>query len=147
MKVILLEDVGNLGRAGEVVEAKEGYFRNYLLPRKWAVPSTTGGLRFLEAKKRQALQKSESLKKEALRLAAKLSETPCLIKAKVGQEGKLFGSVTTHDVCEALEKKGIAIERKRIEMVPIHQIGEHHAKVKLHPEVDVALKVVVSAER
>ena len=145
MKIILLEDVESLGRAGEMVEAKSGYFRNYLAPRKLAVLSTEGGLRFLEAKKKQALVKSQRQKEEALQIAAQFEKTPCVIKARVGQEGKLFGSVTTHDVHEELEKRGISIERKRIEMVPIHQVGEYHAKIKLHPEVEVALKVFVKA--
>ncbi len=142
-KIILLEDVESLGRAGDVTEVKDGFFRNYLLPRKLAVLSTGGGLRFLEAKKKQAALKAEHEKQEALELAGRLEKISCAINARVGQEGKLFGAVTIRDIQEELERQGIAIERRRIEMAPIHQIGEYQAKVKLHSEVDVALKVVV----
>ncbi len=145
MKVILLQDIDNLGKAGETVQARDGYFRNFLLPRRLAVLSTEGGLRFLEAKKKQALAKSESLKQEAIVLAGKLEKMPCAIKARVGQEGKLFGSVTTQDIVVELEKNGFHIERKRIEMAPIHQVGEYQANIKLHSEVDVLLKVIVKA--
>ena len=145
MKVILLQDVDNLGRAGEAVEAKDGYFRNYLLPRRLAVSSTTGGLRFLEARKKQAALKSQHEKERALALAEQLQKTVCVIKARVGQDGKLFGSVTAHDVQEELHKRGITLERKRIEMAPVHQVGDYQAKVKLHPEVVQAVKVSVTA--
>ena len=145
-KIILLEDVESVGHAGEVAEVKDGFFRNYLFPRKLAVLSTSGGLRFLEAKKRQAVLKSEHEKAEALHVASRLEKIHCVIKARVGQEGKLFGSITPRDVQEGLERQGIKIERRRIEMVPIHQIGEYHAKIKLHAEVDVALKVTVQAD-
>lgn len=145
MKVILLDDVDNLGHAGEVVNTAEGYFRNFLQPRKLAVLSSEGGLRFLEAKKKQAIAKSEQEKKTALDFAALLEKTTCAIKARVGQENKLFGSVTTQDVHDELSKNGISVDRKRIEMAPIHQVGEYLAKIKLHPEVDVSLKVSVKA--
>ena len=145
MKVILLQDVDNLGRAGDTVDARDGHFRNFLLPRKLAVLSTEGGLRFLEAKKKQAAAKSERLKQDATELAAKLEKNPLVIKAKVGQEGKLFGSITTQDIHDELEKAGVKIERKRIEMAPIHKIGEYQAVIKLHPEVEVSLKVTVKA--
>lgn len=145
MKIILLETIENLGRAGEVVNTSDGYFRNFLSPRKLAVPSTEGGLRFLEAKKKQAQEQSERKKQEARDLAAQLEKMSCLMHAKVGQEGKLFGSVTAHDVYEELVKRGIQFERKRIEMSPIHQVGDYHATIKLHPEVEVSLKVSVKA--
>ena len=145
MKVILLQDVDNLGKAGDTIESRNGYFRNFLQPRKLAVLSTEGGLRFLEAKRKQAAIRSERLKKEALELAAHLEKTPCVIKARVGQEGKLFGSVTTQDVHDDLAKKGIQIDRKKIEMAPIHQVGDYHAVVKLHSDVEVSLKVSVKA--
>ena len=145
MKIILLEEVENVGHAGETVDVKDGFFRNYLMPRKLAVLSTTGGLRFLEAKKKQAALKTKREKDEALNVAAKLEEMICEIKAKTGQEGKLFGSITTHDVHEELQKKGFAIERRRIEMAPIHHVGDYQAKIKLHPEVEVLLKVSVKA--
>ena len=143
MKIILLEDVDNLGHAGDTIETKDGYARNFLLPRRLAVLSTSGGLRFLEAKRKQAALKSEHEKKDAQEVAKKLESLTCTIKARVGQEGKLFGSVTTHDVHEELQKNRITIERKRIEMAPIHQLGNFHAKIKLHPEVEVSLKISV----
>lgn len=145
MKIILLQDVDSLGRAGDTVETRDGYSRNFLLPRKLAVLSTEGGLRFLDAKKKQAAQKSERLKEEARELSSKLEKIPFVIKAKVGQEGKLFGAVTTQDILQELEKHGVQIERRRIEMAPIHQLGEYRAIVKLHPEVDVSIKVTVKA--
>ncbi len=145
MKIILLQDVENLGTAGDTVEVRGGYFRNFLSPKKLAVNVTEGGLRFLEARRKKALLKSQQLKEEALANAKKLGELTCIIKARVGEEGKLFGSVTTHHVHEELERNGFSLDRKRIEMAPIHKIGEYNAKIKLHPEVDVALKVFVKA--
>ncbi|PIQ87373.1 MAG: 50S ribosomal protein L9 [Candidatus Omnitrophica bacterium CG11_big_fil_rev_8_21_14_0_20_45_26] len=145
MEVILLEDIENLGKAGQVVKAKDGYCRNYLLPRKKAALSTSGGLRFLDAKKKQAELRSEQLKKEAEVTAQKIAGLTCKLKARVGQEGKLFGSITTQDVHEFLEKSQIVIDRKRIEMAPVHELGEFQALVKLHPEVAAHLKVVVTA--
>lgn len=145
MKAILLEDVENVGQAGELVEVKEGYFRNFLFPNRLAVPSTSGGLRFLEAKKKQAVLKSQKLKDQALVFAKEIEASPCMIQAKVGEEGKLFGAVTVRQVHEALEKKGIVVEKRRIEMVPIHKIGDYEAVIKLHPEVHATLKVSVTA--
>ena len=145
MKIILLQNVENLGHAGETVNARDGYFRNYLSPRKLAVLPTEGGIRFLESKRKQALLKLQHLKESAVKIAAELEKTTCVVQAKVGQEGKLFGSVNAQDVHEYLEKQGISIERKRIELAPIHQVGDYHAKIKLHPEVDVTLKISVKA--
>lgn len=145
MKIVLLDDVENVGHAGAVVEVKEGYFRNYLSPRRLAVPSTVGGLRFLEAKKKQAAVKFEKLKEEALNFAKQIETTPCVVQAHAGEEGKLFGAVTARQIQDALEKQGIVVERRRIEMVPIHQVGEYEAKIRLHSEVEATLKISVTA--
>lgn len=143
MKIILLQDIENIGRAGEVTQVRDGYFRNFLMPRKLAVLSDETSLRFLEARKKESAQKSAREKEKAAQVAAGLEKLNCLIKAKVGPEGKLFGAVTSHDVEEALRKQGFDIDRKRIELAPIHQVGEYHAKIKLHAEVSVNLAVSV----
>ena len=145
MEVILLQDVDQIGKAGDRVKVRDGFSRNFLIPKRLAVPATEGGLRFLEAKKKRAETKRVQEKEAANTLAEKIKQWTCVIKAKVGTEGKLFGSVTRQDVHDAFQKEGFQVDRRRIELVePIRQIGEHQVPIRLHSEVVVQLKVVVS---
>ena len=145
MEVILVQDVEKLGKAGDRVKVRDGYSRNYLFPKKLAVPTTEGGLKFLEAKKKRAEEKRLQEKEKASQLAAKIAQWTCVIKAKVGPEGKLFGSVTRQDIETALQKGGFEVDKRRIELSePIHQTGEYQVKIRLHSEVEVQLKTVVT---
>lgn len=145
MDVILTQDVDRLGVAGEKVRVKNGYFRNFLSPRKLAVLATETGLKFLEAKKKQAEEKRQKEKAAAEALAEKLKSLACVIKTKVGEEGKLFGSVTRQHVEAELKVQGYEIDKRDIELAePIHRVGEYQVPIRLHSEVEVLLKVVVT---
>ncbi len=144
MEVILTQDVPKIGKAGERIRVRDGFSRNYLIPRKLAVPITEGGLRFLEAKKKRAAEQRVQEKAKASQLAERINQSSCVLKARVGQEGKLFGSVTRHDIHEALKKEGFEIDKRDIETEPIHQVGEYRIKIKLHQEVEAQLKVIVT---
>jgi large subunit ribosomal protein L9 len=144
MKVILLADVGSLGKKGETKEVKEGFARNYLFPKNLAVPATPQNLKALE-QQQQALKRKESkLKAEAEKIAKKLQEISCTIPVKVGEENRLFGSVTSQHIADALSKLGFEIPKKDIELeTPIKTLGTHEVRIKLHPQVSVNLKVNV----
>ena len=145
MELILTQDVEKLGKAGDRVRAREGYSRNYLIPRKLAVPITEGGLKFLQAKKKRADEKRAQEKTEAAKLAERIGQWICVIKAKVGAEGKLFGSVTRQDIYNVLHKEGLEVDKRKIDLLdPIHQVGEYRVRIRPHSEVDVQLKVVVT---
>src|SRR3989338_3599351 len=145
MEVILTQDIDRLGKAGERVKAKDGYCRNYLIPNRLAVSVTQGGIRFLEAKKRRAEEKRIQEKQQAEQIATKLEQSTCVIKAKVGAEWKLFGSVTRQHVYEELQQLGFDIDKKKIELVEvIHKVGEYSVPVRLHFEVKAQLKVIVT---
>ncbi|GBD38594.1 50S ribosomal protein L9 [bacterium HR37] len=147
MKVILLADVGSLGKKGETKEVKEGFARNYLFPKNLAVPATPQNLKALE-QQQQALKRKESkLKAEAEKIAKKLQEISCTIPVKVGEENRLFGSVTSQHIADALSKLGFEIPKKDIELeTPIKTLGTHEVRIKLHPQVSVNLKVNVVSE-
>lgn len=147
MKVILLADVGSLGKKGETKEVKEGFARNYLFPKNLAVPATPQNLKALE-QQQQALKRKESkLKAEAEKIAKKLQEISCTIPVKVGEENRLFGSVTSQHIADALSKLGFRIPKKDIELeTPIKTLGTHEVRIKLHPQVSVNLKVNVVSE-
>ena len=145
MEVILVQDVEKLGKAGDRVKVRDGYSRNFLIPRHLAVPVTEGGLKFLEAKKKQAEEKRLQEMEQAKRLAERIQQWACVMKAKVGAEGKLFGSITRQDLKVALAKEGFEVDRRKIDLYePIHQVGEYQVRLRLHPEVEVQLKVIVT---
>lgn len=144
MQVILQEDVPSLGSAGDVVKVKVGYGRNYLLPRKLAVVADGKNLIMLEHQKRVVASKLSKQKQSAEDVAAKLASMSVTIAREVGEEEKLFGSVTTADIANALKKEGMDIDKHRILVEgPIKQIGVYDVKVKLHPEVSGTIKVWV----
>ena len=145
MEIILLEDVEKLGKAGDRVKVRDGFSRNYLFPRRLAVPVTEGGLRFLEAKKKRAEEKRLQEQEGAKQLAQKIGQCTCVLKVKVGAEGKLFGSVTRQDIYQALQKEGFEIDKRKIDLLdPIHQVGEYRVRIRFYQEVEAELKVVVT---
>ncbi len=147
MKVILREDVDNLGKGGEVVDVKPGYGRNFLLPRGLAVPANPKNVRELEHQRQIATAKAAKMKASAEAVAKRLAETPISLKRKVGEQDKLYGSVTAMDVAEALVARGLQIDRRSIDLAePIKTTGDFEVAVKLHHEVVGKAKVKVEAE-
>jgi large subunit ribosomal protein L9 len=147
MKLILREDVENLGRGGDVVDVKPGYGRNFLLPRGLAVTANTRNLREIEHQKAVATAKAVKLKAGADAIAKRLSETPVTLKRKVGEQDKLFGSVTALDIAEALAARGLEIDRRSIDLAePIKTLGDFEVGVKLHHDVIGKARVKVEAE-
>lgn len=147
MKLILREDVENLGRGGDVVDVKPGYGRNFLLPRGLAVAANPKNLREIEHQKAVASAKAAKLKASAEAVAKRLAETPVTLKRKAGEQDKLFGSVTAIDIAEALAARGLQLDRRSIDLAePIKTVGEFEVGVKLHHEVVGKVKVKVEAE-
>ncbi len=147
MKLILREDVDNLGKGGEVVDVKPGYGRNFLLPRGLAVLANTKNIREIEHQKQVASAKAAKLKASAQAVAKRLAETPVTLKRKVGEQDKLYGSVTALDVAEALAARGLEIDRRTIDLAePIKSVGDFDVPVKLHSDVVGKVKVTVEAE-
>jgi large subunit ribosomal protein L9 len=147
MKLILREDVYNLGKGGELVEVKPGYGRNFLIPRGLAVLANPKNIRDVEHQKAVAAAKAAKLKASAEAVARRLSDTPVSLKRKVGEQDKLYGSVTAMDVAEALAARGLDIDRRTIDLAePIKTLGDFEVGVKLHSEVIGKVKVKVEAE-
>jgi large subunit ribosomal protein L9 len=147
MKVILREDVENLGKGGEVVDVKPGYGRNFLLPRGLAVVANPKNVREIEHQKQIASAKAAKQKASAEAVAKRLADTPVVLRRKVGEQDKLYGSVTALDVAEALASRGLQIDRRSIDLAePIKTLGEFDVPVKLHHEVVGKAKVKVEAE-
>jgi large subunit ribosomal protein L9 len=147
MKVILTKDLDNLGRAGALVEVKPGYGRNYLLPRNLAVLATAKNVRQLEHQKAGILSRSAKEKQNMSAMAQKLSAIELKFTRKVGEQNKLFGSVTSKDVHEQLVAQGYQLERKQVHLPePLKEVGTHEVEVKLHPEVTARLKVTISPQ-
>ena len=147
MKVILTKDLENLGKAGALVEVKPGYGRNYLLPRQLAVPATEKNIRQLEHQKSGILARASKEKQNMTAMAQKLSAIEVKFTRKVGEQNKLFGSVTSKDVHEQLVGQGYILDRKQVHLPePIKDVGTHEVEVKLHPEVTAKLKVTIAPE-
>jgi large subunit ribosomal protein L9 len=147
MKVILKEDVKNLGAMGAVVNVTPGYARNYLLPRGLAAEANVKNVRALEHEKRVIQEKGRKLKEAALSLSERIAAASVTLRAKAGEEEKLFGSVTAKDIAEALAAQGIEMDRKKIALEePIKRLGSYEVKVKLGHEVTAALRVEVLPE-
>lgn len=145
MKVILKENLENLGQIGDVVKVAPGYARNYLLPRGFATEATEKNAKALEHAKRQLEYKKNKVKEQAKGVAAKIEAAVLSIAHQAGEEGKLFGSVTNMELAELLKAQGVEVDRKIIVLAePIKHLGEFTASVKLHPEVSATLKVVVT---
>jgi large subunit ribosomal protein L9 len=147
MEVILREDVPDLGGVGDIVKVKPGFARNYLLPRGLAVVADKRNIRVLEHQKRVVADKRERDRKRAQGAAERLSNVRLTIKARAGEEGKLFGSVTNLDIESALAAQGFSVERRRIRLEePIKSIGEHTVPIHLGVGVDAKVTVIVESE-
>ena len=148
MQVILKKDVQNLGEAGEVVNVKDGYARNFLIPKNFAEIATEGALKNREQNLARIQAKQEKLHQEALAKAAEIEKLGQIeLSAKAGESGKLFGTITTKKLCEEIkEKANIEVDRKTVSLnAPINKVGEFTMLIKLTSKVKTELKVIVTA--
>jgi len=147
MKVILQEDVKSLGKMGDVVNVADGYARNYLIPKKLGVEANIKNVKALEHEKKKIDEKARKVMGEARGLAERLSGLTLTLSAKAGEEERLFGSITSMDIAEALKKEGFEVEKKKILLdEPIKRLGPHTVGVKIHPEVTTKVQINVIAE-
>jgi large subunit ribosomal protein L9 len=147
MDIILTENVKGLGTIGEVVNVKPGYGRNYLVPQGLAVEANDRNINEMEHHKRQLTHKAEKLSKEAADIKARIEAIECSFVHKASEEGKLFGSVTSMEIAEALAAKGVEIDRRKIILdQPIKDLGEHEVEIKLNAGANATVKVTVLSE-
>ncbi len=147
MKVILLKDIETLGSAGEVVDVKNGYGRNFLIPRNEALVASAANMAQFESRRKQQETLAERDRRAAEALAKKLETESITAQVKVGEEDRLFGSVTSQNVAELLDEKGYEIDRRAIHLEdPIRELGVYNIEVRLHPEVIAAIKLWVVKE-
>ena len=147
MKVILRKDFETLGKIGDVVAVKDGYARNYLLPRQIAYRATTSSLRALEEEKKQHERQEQKQLKDAEKIGSELEKISITIAMKVGEDDKLFGSVTSQMIADALKEKGFTVDKRTIELEePIKMLGIFEVPVKLHTKISAKAKVWVVRE-
>ncbi len=147
MEVILREDIDKLGNRGEIVKVAPGFARNFLLPKRLAVPATDANRKIVEQERQAHLRKETKIKGEAEDLSKLLTGVTVTISQKAGEQDQLFGSVTAKDVADALEAKNFTIDRRKIQLEdPIKQLGEFKVPVKLHKDVIAEVTVVVVRE-
>ena len=148
MEVILLENVAKLGDLGDKVNVKSGYGRNFLIPQKKAVPATAENVEQFEARRTELETIASGKLGEASVRAGTINDLAISITAKAGEEGKLFGSITVRDICEAVAALDVELEKSEVRMPggPIRELGDFEINVHLHPEVDAVLKLSVVAE-
>jgi len=147
MKIILIKDVASVGKEGALVNVSDGYARNFLIPRGLAKEASSKNVQDLDREKETAAKKADKEKKAAQVLVDTLEGITCRISRKVGQQDKLFGSVTSKDIGDALHDQGVGIEKKDIMLKePIKSLGEFSVKVKVHPGMSANIKVVVTGE-
>jgi large subunit ribosomal protein L9 len=147
MKVILKQDVDKLGKSGDIVKVADGYGRNFLIPRRYAVEATDGNLKVMEMERKAAARRDHREKAAASLVAKDLVKIVVAIRRKAGEGGTLYGSVTAIDVADFLITHKIDIDKRKIQLEdPIKAIGEYEVPVRLHREVTVPIKVVVEAE-
>lgn len=145
MKVILKENMENLGHIGDIVKVAPGYARNYLLPRGLALEATSRNAKALDHAKRQMEYKKNKVLEVAKQFAARIEGIALILPHQAGEEGKLFGSVTNMELAEQLKAQGVEVDRKKIALAePIRQVGEYTVAIKVHPEVTASLKVSVT---
>ena len=147
MKIILREDVEKLGKAGEIVKVKDGFGRNYLIPRKLAVMANVRNMKALDHDRRTIETRAKKTRKTAEATAATLSAVSLILPAKAGEEGKLFGAITSRDIAEALGKAGVTVDRKAIQLAdPIKQVGDYKVKIRVAADVFPEISVSVVPE-
>jgi len=144
MKVILLKDVDKLGTLGDELEIKDGYARNYLIPKKLVVESNKGALRILEQKRQERQRREDKIKAECLELAEKIKAMSCTISVDAGEKDKLFGSVTSEMISDFLKDEGVELDKKKIILEePIKALGAYNIEIRLHPEVETQIRIWV----
>ncbi|MFO7852977.1 MAG: 50S ribosomal protein L9 [Bacteroidota bacterium] len=148
MEIILKQDIDGLGDKGEIVVVKDGYARNYLIPQGYAILATSSAKKVHEENMRQRAHKEEKIKKEAEEMAEKISGVKLTIGAKTSSSGKIFGSVNTIQIAEALKNEGYDIDRKNIsiEGTQVKEVGKYKAEIKLHKEVKAEIDFEIKAE-
>lgn len=147
MRIILKQDFESIGFEGDTVDIARGYARNYLIPKGIAAEATHANLKALEMRKDKIMARRMKDKEEAERVKEKISQVTVGIRQKAGAEGKLYGSVTTRDIAQGLEKEGVVVDRKKISMdEPIRALGEFDVAIRLYPEVMATIKVIVEQE-
>ncbi|MBB6716759.1 50S ribosomal protein L9 [Clostridium gasigenes] len=147
MKVILLQDVKNMGKKGDVIEASDGYARNFLFPKKLAMQANDNNLHVLNAKKENERKKKLAELEAAQKLASELKGKEITIKAKVGDKGKLFGAITNKDVVTLINAKfKLEIDKKKVIMDTIKIAGTYEIEIKLYPEVTTKMKVIIATQ-
>lgn len=145
MKVILIEELRGLGSRGDVVSVKDGYARNFLIPKKLAREATPGNLKAVEQERKKWALLGQQEKEVALRAADRVKGIKITVTKRVGEHGQLFGSVTANEIADALHAKGIEVDKRRIELgQPIKTLGVHDVEVKLHRDVAAHIQVEVA---
>ena len=147
MEVILKEDIANVGKIGDVVRVRDGYARNYLLPRGLVLVANKKNLKAFEHQKKIVADQKQKIQRQNQAVADQLAGVALVIGMKVGEEGRLFGSVTNMQIEKALKAKGISVERRKIHLTePIKMVGDYEVPIRLSADVTVALKVSVVPE-
>ncbi len=146
VQVVLTEDLPNVGNSGELVRVKPGFARNFLIPRGLAALATKHNVKRIEHEKRIAQKRALKLRGEAEQLAAQLSKVKVTIEAQAGEEEKLYGSITSRDVEEALIEQGVEIDRRKLQMEPIKELGTAEVIIKIAAGIDATIKVEVVAK-
>lgn len=147
MKLILRQNLDNLGKIGEVVDVKSGYALNYLIPRKYAFLASAGNIQALEEEKKQSEKVRQREVHEAKKISSELEKVSVTIPVQVGEEDKIFGTVTTQMIADALKEKGVEIDKRKIELAePIKALGIYTVDIKLHSSVAAQIKVWVVRE-
>jgi large subunit ribosomal protein L9 len=144
MKVILLQDVKGLGKQGDIKDVAEGYARNFLIPRGLVTEATAGNLKRLRQDEKKKEEQAAKAMMEAQRLAGKLEGLVVEVVARAGEGGRLFGSVTSNDIANALRQKNLVVDKRRIELEePLKTLGSHRVRVRLHQNVSASFDIVV----
>ncbi len=147
MKIILKKKISGLGKEKDIVEVAEGYARNFLIPKGLALKASSGNLQIIDEEKKKEVRNKEKEKGALKNLSQRIENISCTISARAGADNKLYGSVTSQDIAEALAKEGVQIAVKGIKLAePIKSLGIYHISVELHPEIKTVLKVWVIKE-
>lgn len=148
MQVILMEKIDNLGSLGEIVNVRAGYARNFLVPRRKAKIATKANIEAFEEIRAELEKVAAEAAASAEAIREKMNGTEIKLEANAGQEGKLFGSITNHEIAEALNELGFEVERRNVRMPegPIRNVGEHEVAIRLHTDVDAIVKVIVHSD-